>query len=176
MNRRLGILVVLIVAVAGCSRGAAPPAESTQSAQPTQETTSEVAAPTPQGVSANIPDPCTLMSDAEVTSLTGRDITQIDRDGADPTATTRYCQWQQSGGQLAVFVTRTTADDFTSAQAGAPPIPGLGDAAFDRDGHLFVLVGTIQLDVYVSAGDEQQNQAEAEKVAAALLPKVKAFA
>jgi hypothetical protein len=51
----------------------------------------------------------------------------------------------------------------------------MGDDAYWRDGHLFVLVGRTQLDVYARGGDEQQNEAEAEKVAAALLPKVKSF-
>jgi hypothetical protein len=38
-----------------------------------------------------------------------------------------------------------------------------------------VLVGRTQLDVYARGAEEQQNQAEAEKVAAALLPKVSSF-
>ena len=142
---------------------------------PAAEATSSAVAQNPQGEGGNIPDPCTLLSDAEVTQLTGRDITQIDKDGADATASTRYCQWQQSSGQLAVFLSRTTSDDFKVAQADSPSIPGIGDDAYSRDGHLYVLVGATQLDVYARGGDEQQSQAEAEKVAAVLLPKVQAF-
>ena len=115
------------------------------------------------------------MSDAEVAQLIGRDITQIDKDGADATASTRYCQWQQFSGQLAVFLSRTTGDDFKVAQADSPSLPGIGDDAYWRDGHLYVLVGAINLDVYARGGDEQQSQAEAEKVAGTLLPKVQAF-
>jgi hypothetical protein len=172
MNRRLGILIVLILALAGCGRDASPPAAQST---PATEATSSAVAQNPTGEGGNIPDPCTLLSDAEVTQLTGRDITQIDKDGADATASTRYCQWQQSSGQLAVFISRTTSDDFKVAQADSPSIPGIGDDAYSRDGHLYVLVGAINLDVYARAGDEQQNQAEAEKVAGALLPKVQAF-
>ena len=173
MNRRLGILVVLILALAGCGRDASPPPAQSTSAT---EATSSAVAQNPQGAPGNIPDPCTLLSDAEVTTLTGRDITQIDLDGVDATASTRYCQWQQSSGQLAVFLSRTTSNDFKVAQADSPSVPGIGDDAYWRDGHLYVLVGAINLDVYTRGGDEQQSQAEAEKVAGVLLPKVQAFA
>ncbi len=173
MNRRLGILIVLILALAGCGRDASPPAAQST---PTTEATSSAVAQNPTGEGGNIPDPCTLLSDAEVTQLTGRDITQVDKDGADATASTRYCQWQQSSGQLAVFLSRTTSDDFNVARADSPSIPGIGQDAYSRDGHLYVLVGAINLDVYARGGDDQQSEAEAEKVAAALLPKVQAFA
>jgi uncharacterized protein DUF3558 len=172
MNRRLGILVVLVLALAGCNREASSPSAQAPSAA---EGASSSAVQNPQAESANIPDPCTLFSDAEVTGLTGRDITQIDKDGGDATATTRYCQWQQSSGQLVVFISRTDSEDFKFTQADSPSIAGIGDDAYWRDGHLFVLVGRTQLDVYARSGDEQQNQAEAEKVAGALLPKVSSF-
>jgi hypothetical protein len=180
MNRRLGILIVLILALAGCGRDASPPpaAPSSSSTEATSatEATSSAVAQSPAGEGGNIPDPCTLLSDTEVTQLTGRDITQVDKDGADLTASTRYCQWQQSSGQLAIFLTRTTSDDFKVAQADSPPIPALGDAAYSKDGHLYVLVGAINLDVYARGGDEVQSGSEAETVAAALVPKVQAFA
>ena len=173
MTRRLGTLIILILALAGCGRDASPPAaQSTSSAT---EATSSAVAQNPQGEGGSFPDPCTLLSDAEVTELTGRDITQIDRDGADATASTRYCQWQQSSGQLAVFLSRATSDDFTVARADSPSIPGVGDDAYWRDGHLYVLIGGAQIDVYARGGDDQQSQAEAEKVAQALIPRVPAF-
>ena len=172
MNRRLGILIVVILASAGCGRDASPPAAQST---PATEATSSAVAQNPQGAAGNIPDPCTLLSDAEVSELTGRDVTQVDRDGADANAPTRYCQWQQSSGQLAVFISRTKSDDFKVAQADAPSMPGIGDDAYWRDGHLYVLVGASELDVYARGGDDQQSQAEAEKVAGALIPKVAAF-
>ncbi|OBA88495.1 hypothetical protein A5662_25210 [Mycobacteriaceae bacterium 1482268.1] len=171
MYRRLGILIVLVLVSAGCSRDASPPAAQSTASAP--EASSSVAVGNPASENADIPDPCTLLSDTEVTGLTGRDIVQIDKDGGDTTASTRYCQWQQSGGQLAVFVTRTSPADFAITQAGTPSIPEIGDGAYWRDGHLFALVRRVQLDVYASGGDEQQNQAEAEQVAQALLPKVR---
>ncbi|HKV22032.1 MAG TPA: DUF3558 family protein [Mycobacterium sp.] len=172
MNRRLGILVAVALALAGCSREAPSPAAEAPSAT---EGTSSSAVQNAQGESGNIPDPCTLFSDAEVTSLTGRDITQIDKDGADASSLARHCQWQQSTGQLAVFISRSTPDDFNLARAESPSIAGLGEDAYWRDGHLFVLTGRTQLDIYARGGDDQQNQAEAEKVAGALLPKMSAF-
>jgi hypothetical protein len=175
MNRRLGILIVLILALAGCGHSASPPAapESTTTAA---EATSSAVAQSPASGGGNYPDPCTLLSDTEVTQLTGRDITQVDKDGVDAAATTRYCQWQQSSGQLAVFLTRTTSSDFKVAQADSPTVPGVGDGAYSRDGHLYVLTGTTQIDVYARGGDDAQNQDEATGVAAALIPKMQAFA
>jgi hypothetical protein len=173
MNRRVGILIVLILALAACGRSASPPAAPESTASSIGATSSAVAQ-SPAGPGGNFPDPCTLLSDAEVTQLTGRDITQIDKDGADPTASTRYCQWQQSSGQLAVFLTRMTSDDFMVARADSPTIAGVGDDAYSRDGHLFVLTGKTQIDVY-ARGDDAQNQDEATKVAAALIPKVQPF-
>jgi hypothetical protein len=168
-----GILVLLLLVSVGCGRQAShQAAESTSSGA---EPTPSAAAQTPQGARGNIPDPCTLLSDAEVTQLTGREITQVDRDGADASATTRYCQWQQPSGQLAVFITRTNAGDFTTAQADSPAVPGLGDGAYSRDGHLYVLVGATQLDVYSRGGDDQQSEAEAERVATTLVPKTRTF-
>ena len=171
MNRRVGILIILFLALAGCSRTASPPAAQ-ESAAPAA---SSDAAQNPAGEGGNFPDPCTLLSDADVTQLTGRDITQVDKDGADPTASTRYCQWQQSTGQLAVFLSHTTSNDFQVAQADSPTIAGVGDGAYSRDGHLYVLVGKTQLDVYSRGGDDAQNQDEATRVAAALIPKVHSF-
>lgn len=173
MIRRLGILIVLILVSVGCSRAASPPAA--QSTSSTTETTSSTVAQNPQGQGASFPDPCTLLTDAEVTDLTGRDITQVDRDGADANASTRYCQWQQSSGQLAIFLSPSNSDEFKTGQADAPSTPGIGDGAYSRDGHLYVLVGRTQLDVYVRGGDDAQSAAEAEKVARALVPKVSVF-
>lgn len=178
MHRRVGILILLVLVAGGCSRDASPPAASTPAASPTtaQVTdTTSAAAQGPEETSGNMPDPCTLLSDAEVTELTGRQITQIDKDGADATAPTRYCQWQQDSGQLAVFITRSTAHDFAVAKSDAASIPGIGDDAYWEDGHLFVLIGGTQLDVYSRGADASQEQAEAEKVAGALVPKVRAF-
>ncbi|GID27434.1 DUF3558 family protein [Paractinoplanes brasiliensis] len=122
--------------------------------------------------SGDIPDVCKLLSEQEVTSLTGREITQIDEDGAEPGEPSRYCQWQQEGGQLAVFLSRTTAEDFDVMIAEASPVDGVGEDAFLLAGHLYVLYGTVQLDIYSRGASDDQNLADAKKVAKVLIPRV----
>lgn len=120
----------------------------------------------------HLPDPCTLLNRHEVVDLTGRHITQIDEDGAKPGESTRYCQWQQDGGQLALFLTRTTRSGFTR-QIGpdAEAVDGVGDDAFMLAGHLYVLYGTVQIDVYSYGDDDAQNLADEKEVATVVMPK-----
>ncbi|MCO8275843.1 DUF3558 domain-containing protein [Actinoplanes sp. TRM 88003] len=115
-----------------------------------------------------IPDPCTLLDRTEVAELTGRAVTQVDHDDAAPGDSTRFCQWQQTDGQLAVFLSRTTADDFDTAVAEAEP---LGDAYW-LNSHLYQLSGTVQIDVYTHGADEPENKVTAAKVAGTVLPRV----
>jgi Protein of unknown function (DUF3558) len=122
--------------------------------------------------SGDIPDPCTLLDEDEVTHLTGREITQVDEDGAGPGAITRFCQWQQESGQLAVFLSRTTPADFQVTVDDAEPVDGVGEDAFLHSGHLYVLYGTVQLDVYSRGGSDTQNLTDARQVAKALLPRI----
>ncbi|MCU7730825.1 DUF3558 domain-containing protein [Actinoplanes sp. KI2] len=121
----------------------------------------------------DLPDPCTLLSRHEVVDLTGRRVTRIDEDGAKPGESTRYCQWQQDGGQLALFLTRTTRSGFTR-QIGpdAEAVDGVGDDAFMLAGHLYVLHGTVQIDVYSYGGDDAQNLADEKEVAAVVLTRI----
>src|SRR5262249_28242596 len=49
----------------------------------------------PVNETADIPDPCMLLTTDEVNALTGRTVTQMDEDNATPDTPTRYCQWQQ---------------------------------------------------------------------------------
>jgi hypothetical protein len=122
--------------------------------------------------SGDIPDPCTLLDRAEVADLTAREVTQIDEDGAEPGEAARYCQWQQSGGQLAVFLSRTSPADFQVTVADAEPVDGVGEDAFAHSGHLYVLYGTVQLDVYSRGASDTRNLADAKQVARALLPRI----
>ncbi|GIE93184.1 DUF3558 family protein [Paractinoplanes rishiriensis] len=123
--------------------------------------------------SGDIPDPCTLLSESDVARLTGRDVTQVDRDGADDGEATRYCQWQQDGGQLALFLSRTTKADFDAQIADAEPVDGVGEDAFFQAGHLYVLFGSVQIDVYSRGGaDDAANLADAKKVAKAVIAKI----
>jgi hypothetical protein len=122
--------------------------------------------------SGDIPDPCTLLTDDEVVDSTGRQITRIDQDGGHSGDATRYCQWQQDGGQLAVFLTRTTAEEFPRKTDDAEPVDGVGDDAFSLAGHLYVRYGTMQIDVYAHGGEDDENLRDATAVAKALIPRV----
>ncbi|WP_433796015.1 hypothetical protein [Actinoplanes sp. CA-252034] len=133
------------------------------------------AEPTPSAKkkgTGDIPDPCTLLSEAEVVDLTGREITQIDEDGGDAGDPTRYCQWQQSGGQLAVFLSRTTAEDFQITIDEAEWVDGVGQDAYTHSGHLYVLQGTVQIDVYSRGASNAGNLADATAVAKTLIPRI----
>jgi Protein of unknown function (DUF3558) len=120
----------------------------------------------------DLPDPCTLLSKAEVADLTGRQITQVDKDDAQPGDASRYCQWQQEGGQLALFLTRSTEDEFTTKIADARTVDGVGADAFELAGHLYVLYGTVQIDVYSRGGSDEQNLTDAKKVVKAVMPRI----
>ena len=119
----------------------------------------------------DLPDPCTLLSQEQVVELTGRAVSRIDRDGPAG-GDNRYCQWQQSGGQLAVFLARTTEQDFTIKIAEATPVNDVGERAFQLAGHLYVLHGTVSIDVYSRGDSDAENLAEAAAVAQVLIPKI----
>jgi len=137
--------------------------------------------PTKTGTEANmgsvkdagdIPDVCTLLTPAQVTTLTARAITQIDADGGTTGDPSRYCQWQLEGGQLAVFLSRTTTSEFGVKVADAETVDGVGEDAYLLSGHLFVLYGTVQVDVYARGGEDPENLAVAKRVVDVLLPKI----
>ena len=122
--------------------------------------------------SGDLPDPCTLLSKAAVVDLTGREITQIDEDGGTAGDPTRDCQWQQSGGQLAVFLSRTSAGDFQVTVDQAEPVSGVGEDAYAHSGHLYVLYGTVQIDVYSGGASDAKNLSHAKAVAKTLIPRI----
>ena len=177
--KRLPLLVaiVAIAATGGCGLLGSDDGESPGNSANAAPTSAAPTATARSGLGSvkdagDIPDPCKLLSEAEVVDLTGRKITQTDRDEAEPGSVTRFCQWQQSGGQLAIFLARTTADEFDNTIAGATPVPGVGEDAFSLAGHLYVLYGTVQLDVYSRGGSDAENLAEAKKIAETLIPRI----
>lgn len=140
-------------------------------------TTGPASATSPSAVAdAAVPDPCTLFTDEEITQLTGRAVTQRDTDGAQPTETVRWCQWQLDGGQLLLTLQQTTADEFgaeSAAAEGAVPVEGVGEQAYSSSGHLYVLSEPLQLDIYFRGADtDELNIEESTKIATAVLPKL----
>lgn len=118
----------------------------------------------------NLPDPCTLLDRGDIEDRTGREVTQIDRDGGSGEDATRHCQWQQSGGQVAVFLTRTTPEDFDVTIAEAKWVDGVGQDAHAHSGHLYVLHGTVQIDVYSRGASESENLEHEKEIAKTLIP------
>ena len=166
MNRRLGILIVLILALAGCGRDASPPAAQSTSAA---EASSSAVAQNPTGEGGNIPDPCTLLSDAEVTQLTGRDITQIDKDGADADCIDPLLPVAAVlGPARGVPVAQRRATTSRSPRRTHRRFRESATTPTGATATSMCLSAAHQIDVYARGGDEQQSQAEAEKVAAAL--------
>ncbi|MEU4158681.1 hypothetical protein [Actinoplanes sp. NPDC026670] len=144
-----------------------------KTAEPTPE--GKTAEPTPSAKkkhSTDIPDPCTLLDETEVVDLTHREITQIDEDGGAAGDPTRFCQWQQSGGQLAVFLSHTTPEDFQITIDEAVWVDGVGDDAYAHSGHLYVRSGTVQIDVYSRGASDAKNLADAKAVAETLIPRI----
>ncbi|GAA3385358.1 DUF3558 family protein [Cryptosporangium minutisporangium] len=166
-----------LLALTGCgsidvSTDDAPPSPrptssgpTTSSTQPTGEATASAA---PAADDGQVPNPCELLTPADVNALTSREITQIDRDNAGSGAT-RTCQWQLEEGVLAVFLAPTTADDFAIRDPEAVDVDGIGDEAYTSSGHLFVRTGELSIDVYATgstddAGNQTVATATAEKI------------
>ena len=177
----LASLSLTVPVLTGCGLLDAAPNDTAAGADPAPTAAATTAAPTPTAASGlgdsvkdagTIPDPCALLSNAEVTGLTGREITQLDRDDAQPGETTRFCQWQQDSGQLAVFLSRSTPEDFQLKIADAVPVDGIGEDAFELANHLYVLYGTVSIDVYSHGDSEAENLAKSKKIVNALIPKI----
>jgi hypothetical protein len=178
MKRRLPALAaatVAVVALGGCglldSHAARPVAADAAAPQSTQSGVSGLGAA--ERKDDDLPDPCALLSRSDVVGLTGREITEVDGDDAKPGDSTRYCQWQQDGGQLALFLSKTTPEDFETGVSQAQPVDGVeGYDAFALAGHLYVRDDDVQVDVYSHGGTDEQNLAEEVTVVKAVLPKL----
>jgi len=157
-----------LIALSGCGL---PVPGSSDAADPTPAAS---AAGTPAAGASptrgtGLPDVCALLTRAEVSELAGgRQVVQVDPDGAAAGSAVRHCQWQMSGARLAVFVSPTTAAEFTQAHQGHRAVAGLGDAAVFFSGHLFVRKGGLLVDVYATSSDDAAGErfakASAEKI------------
>jgi hypothetical protein len=168
----LAVVAGTLAAVSGCNADATPvaaPAPAAPSATASASAASGMGSVKDEG---NLPDPCTLLTNGDVVDLTARDVTTTDHDGQTGGSSTRYCQWQQDSGQLAVFLSRTTEADFKATIADAQQVDGVGEQAYANSGHLYVLYGSVNLDVY-SRGDTDEKNLEVEiQIAKVLIPKI----
>jgi hypothetical protein len=171
----LAAATAAFVALSGCADDTSAKDASGSLPTPAQVPSPTATASTGLGSvkdAGNIPDPCTLLTNGDVVDLTGREVSRMDKDGQPDGESTRYCQWQQPSGQLDVFLSRTTEADFQTTIADAQPVDGVGEDAFSLSGHLYVLYGTVQIDVY-SRGDSDATNLDAEtKIAKVLIPKI----
>jgi hypothetical protein len=150
------------------------PASTSNSAPTPAASASGSAKPTPSGKasggparSGDLPDVCTLLSKQEVSTIAGgKQVTQVDEDGQPAGSTTRHCQWQLAGGQLAVFLAKTTASEFAQAHGKQQKVTGVGDDARSADGHLYVLHGDIQIDAYARVSGNEGSGLQMAKNAA----------
>jgi hypothetical protein len=132
------------------------------------------AEPTPSMSASGLPDICKLLSKAEVTGLTGEQVTiMTDEGGNSPNA--RYCQWQLSAGQLTVTVNVDTRADFDVRNQQSKAVDGIGETAYSLAGHLYVYEDGRTVDVYVSSeGSDSANLVAAKKTAEKVLPRLAA--
>jgi hypothetical protein len=164
------VAAVGAVALTGCGAAAATDASASTPAG----SAAPAAATTAATTQAGFPDPCTLLTNAEVTQLTGHAVTRTDPDGLGTDAPTRHCQWQLESGDLAIFLTTTTESDFKVRDPAAQDVSGVGDEAYTSAGHLFVRTDQTQVDIYArSADDDATNLAVAKATFEKLLPKVR---
>jgi hypothetical protein len=165
-----------IIALTGCKIGSGKDAASDTpttpptSGQPNTDasaSTAKSAKPaSPQGGNSALPDVCALLSRTEVSALAGgKQVVQVDPDGAKPGDSVRHCQWQMSGARLAIFLSPTTASEFTQAHGQTQTVPNIGDAAYMSSGHLYVRHGNIQVDVYATSGSDAAGEKLAKSAA-----------
>jgi hypothetical protein len=154
----------------------ADPSSAPSSAAPSASTKGAKgsSASKPAGKEAGLPDVCTLLTKAEVSGLAGgRQVVQIDPDGASPDDTVRHCQWQISGARLAIFLSPTTASEFKQTHGRATKVAGVGDEAATDSGHLYVRHGDLQIDVYATiSGDDAAGARMAKSAAAKVITKL----
>lgn len=56
--------------------------------------------------------------------------------------------------------------------AEAETVDGVGEDAYWHSGHLYVLYGTVQVDVYSRGASDERNLAGAKKVAQKVIPRI----
>ena len=119
-----------------------------------------------------LPDICTLLTKAEVNSLTGKKVTLMSNEGGNSSGA-RYCQWQLSAGQLDVTVNVETRQRFDVQNKDADQVDGIGESAYSLAGHLYVYAAGKVVDVYAtSAGTDAGNLKVERRTAEMILPKL----
>ncbi|WP_432841011.1 hypothetical protein [Dactylosporangium sp. CA-092794] len=142
---------------------AAAPAPSAAASHPASASAS--AKPSGSRQAGGLPDICKLLSKADVTGLTGEQVTLMTDDGGN-SPSTRYCQWQLSQGQLTITVSVETRENFDVRNRQATPVLGVGTTAYSLSGHLFVWEDGHDVDVYATPKSTDQANLQVERRAA----------
>jgi hypothetical protein len=151
---------------AAATTGGAASAPAGTKATPTKGATAKATGP------VTLPDICTLLTKAEVNSLTGQKVTLMSNEGGNSSGA-RYCQWQLSAGQLDVTVDVETRQQFDVQNKEAVKVDGIGESAYSLAGHLYVYAAGKVVDVYAtSAGTDAGNLKVERRTAEAVLPKL----
>ncbi|GAA2638425.1 hypothetical protein GCM10010399_84690 [Dactylosporangium fulvum] len=149
------------------------PSPSGAKASPSGKTSGKASAPASRKADA-LPDICTLLSKAEVTGLTGEQVTLMTDEGGGSPAS-RYCQWQLSQGQLTVSVVFEDRGSFDTRNKESKPVSGIGDTAYSLAGHLYVWEDGLAVDVYVSSESSDTANLNVERqTALKVLPRLTA--
>ena len=180
----LAAVVLGALALTGCAQdsgttttaqpSAGSPAASASTSKKASAKASASTAATSSARSGALPNICTLLTKADVTGLTGEQVTLMsDEGGNSPGA--RYCQWQLSQGQLTVTVNLETRAGFDTRNKESKPVAGIGETAYTLAGHLYVFEDGRDVDVYVSSeSSDPANLAVARQTAVKVLPRLAA--
>lgn len=119
-----------------------------------------------------LPDICTLLTKAEVNTLTGQKVTLMSNEGGNSSGA-RYCQWQLTNGQLTVAVDVETRQQFDVQNKEAVQVDGIGESAYSLAGHLYVYADGKAVDAYAtSAGNDAGNLKVERRAIEMVLPKL----
>ncbi|MET7424766.1 DUF3558 family protein [Dactylosporangium sp. NPDC005555] len=157
----------------GC--GVLDKAADTPTPGPAATTGGAKSAPAPAKTTSGpvaLPDICTLLTKAEVNTLTGKKVTLMSNEGGNSPGA-RYCQWQLTSGQLTITVNVETRDQFDVQNKEAVQVAGVGESAYSLAGHLYVYADGKIVDAYAtSAGTDAGNLKVEQRAAEAVLPKL----
>jgi hypothetical protein len=168
MRVRLGATAMLVLLVlTGCSHAATdnnssgsnngnPSSVSTETQPPGAEARAGSPAPGAPGgaAAATMPDPCVLITKADVTKVIGEPDSTAIAPGTQPGQ--RSCGYANTAsGKLvtvAVFPTDQAGFDKLKTNAGTTitNVPGVGDSAFSAASAMYARKGTVAVSVYVA--------------------------
>ncbi len=160
------------LSLAGCGVLGGTTADTPTPAPATTGGTASAPAASKKAGQAGLPDICTLLTKAEVNTLTGQKVTLMSNEGGN-SAGTRYCQWQLTNGQLTVAVDVETRQQFDVQNKEAVQVDGIGEAAYSLAGHLYVYANGKAVDAYAtSAGNDAGNLRVERRAIEMVLPKL----